>query len=109
MKKVVWIGASLDDLRRFPPSAKSEAGRLLRVTQEGGEPMGTKAMPNIGAGVREIRIHLQNEYRVIFVAKFKEAVYVLHCFVKKTMRTAQRDIDLAKARYQQAMRIRGEP
>lgn len=56
-------------------------------------------MPSVGAGVNEIRVHAKGEHRVMYVAKFNEAVYVLHAFEKKTQRTAQYDIELAKARY----------
>jgi phage-related protein len=56
-------------------------------------------MPTVGAGVTELRIHHENEYRVLYVAKFAEAVYVLHAFLKKTQRTAQKDLKLAEQRY----------
>lgn len=60
-------------------------------------------MPTVGHGVREIRVHTENEYRVFYVAKFAEAVYVLHAFVKKTQQTAKRDIDLAAERYRRLL------
>lgn len=47
----------------------------------------------------EIRVHADGEYRVLYVAKFEEAVYVLHAFAKKTQRTSKPDIDLAAARF----------
>jgi phage-related protein len=53
----------------------------------------------VGAGVYEIRVRAGNQYRMIYVAKFAEAVYVLHTFVKKTQKTAQPDLDIAKNRY----------
>jgi len=56
-------------------------------------------MSAVGSGVKEIRIHEENEYRVLYVAKFEESVYVLHAFVKKTQQTLKRDISLAKQRY----------
>jgi phage-related protein len=108
MKKVIWIGSSLDDIRDFPPEPKQEAGRLLRKTQEGDDPHDVKNMPSIGVGVKEIRIHHRNEYRIIYVTKFREAVYVLHCFIKKTMKTDLRDIHLAKERFRLITRIRGQ-
>lgn len=107
MKKIVWLGSALDDIRDFPPTARQQAGRLLRITQEGDEPHDVKQMPSIGMGVKEIRIHHRNEYRVVYVAKFMEAVYVLHCFVKKTMKTDSRDINLAKERYKLIARMKG--
>lgn len=63
-------------------------------------------MSSIGLGVKEIRIHAENEYRVIYVAKFAEAVYVLHAFTKRTQQTSKRDIDLATQRYQDLGKLR---
>ena len=62
-------------------------------------------MPSIGSGVREIRIHESGEFRVLYIARFAEAIYVLHAFQKKTRKTPQRDLALARARLKQ---IRGE-
>ncbi len=56
-------------------------------------------MSAVGAGVREIRIHVLGEWRVIYVAKFAEAIYMLHVFQKKTQKTRRDDIDLAQSRY----------
>lgn len=58
-------------------------------------------MPDIGSGVREIRIRVLGEWRVIYVARFAGAVYVLHAFQKKTQKTRQEDIELARRRYRQ--------
>jgi phage-related protein len=55
---------------------------------------------SIGKGVREIRIHARNEYRVIYVAKIKNTIHILHAFEKKTQKTSKLDINLAKNRYQ---------
>jgi phage-related protein len=56
-------------------------------------------MPDVGPGVMEVRIHGENEYRVFYVARYEEAVYVLHCFVKKTQGTRKGDLDLGRKRY----------
>ena len=58
-------------------------------------------MPDIGSGVCEIRIRVLGEWRVIYVARFAGAVYVLHVFQKKTQKTRQEDIELARRRYRQ--------
>jgi Phage derived protein Gp49-like (DUF891) len=58
-------------------------------------------MKEVGAGVREIRIHVLGEWRVLYVAKFAEFVYVLHAFQKKTQNTRREDIELVRARYRQ--------
>ncbi len=60
-------------------------------------------MSTIGPGVREIRVHTSLEHRVCYIAKFEEAIYVLHAFEKRTRKTSQRDVDLAKQRYQALM------
>jgi phage-related protein len=56
-------------------------------------------MLSIGAGVKEIRIHVLGEWRVIYVAKFRDAIYVLHAFKKKSQKTSRQDIELARQRY----------
>lgn len=62
-------------------------------------------MTSIGASVREIRIHdVAGAFRVIYVAQFADAVYVLHCFQKKTQQTAKRDLDLAAQRLRNLIR-----
>jgi phage-related protein len=85
-------------VREFPPDARSEVGYQLYKVQVGLEPTDWKPMPSVGGGVREIRIHVGNEYRVIYLATRRAAIYVLHAFVKKTPRTAQADIELARKR-----------
>jgi phage-related protein len=99
MKSVIWLGSSHADLKKFDSDARSEAGYQLDKVQNGGEPSDWKPMNSIALGVKEIRIHTSTESRVLYVAKFAEAVYVLHAFTKKTQQTNQRDIDLAKKRF----------
>ncbi len=106
MKPLVWLGSSLDEVRQFPEASRREAGFELRLVQGGREPSDWKPMPAVGASVNEIRIHGGNEYRVIYVAKFAEAIYVLHVFMKKTRRTSKADIELARARLKQLMASR---
>lgn len=104
MKKLSFLGSSLDDLREFPAEVKSEAGYQLERVQSGLEPLDFKPMPTIGKGVWEIRIKDEaGQFRVIYIAKLKEAVYVLHCFQKKTQKTAQKDIDLSNKRLRELM------
>ncbi|OGT59859.1 MAG: addiction module toxin RelE [Gammaproteobacteria bacterium RIFCSPHIGHO2_12_FULL_45_12] len=74
--------------------------------QRGLEPYDWKPMNSVGSGVKEIRIHEENEYRILYVAKFEESLYVLHAFVKKTQQTLKRDIDLAKQRYAEMLEMR---
>ena len=98
-KPLAWIGPSLDDLRQFPPEAKRKAGLELRAIQRGQEPTDFRPMPVLGAGVQEIRIRAGGAYRVFYVAKFEEAIYVLHAFQKKTQKTAKQDIEIGQQRY----------
>jgi phage-related protein len=101
MKSLNFIGSSLDDLRNFPDEARKAAGFELNSVQSGLEPSDWKPMPSIGRGVKEILIHVLGEWRIIYVAKFEDAVYVLHSFQKKTQKTNQRDIELARKRFKQ--------
>ncbi len=98
MKSLVWLGASRAEVRAFPPDARSEIGYQLYKVQAGLEPTDWKSMSSVGSGVREIRIHVGNEYRVVYLASRREAIYVLHAFVKKTPRTDRADIELARKR-----------
>jgi phage-related protein len=107
-KPLVWLGSSLDALRAFPDDARQEAGFQLRRVQKGLPPADWKPMVTVGPGVIEIRIHTAQEYRVFYVAKFAEALYVLHAFTKRTQKTPQRDIDLAQRRYSQLIRTRSK-
>lgn len=105
IKPVEFRGSALDDLRAFPISARREAGHQIDLVQQGGEPENWKSMTTVGLGVREIRIRDEvGAYRVIYVAKFADAVYVLHCFQKKTQKTSKADIDLAAKRYRDLLK-----
>lgn len=98
-KPIEFLGSALDDLCGFPAKARREADQLDQV-QHGREPDDWKPMPTIGQGVQEIRIRdTAGAFRVIYIAKFTDAVYVLHCFQKKTQKTAKADLDLAAKRY----------
>lgn len=99
-KPVVFRGSALDDLRAFPDAARRQAGFHLDLVQNGRDPDDWKPMTTIGAGVREIRVRDEaGSFRVIYVAKFADAVFVLHCFEKKSQRTSRPDIELAIRRY----------
>jgi phage-related protein len=109
-KPLEWVGRSYDELQDFPPSAIHNAGYNLGLVQEGEEPEDWKPMESVGPGACEIRIRTHQggtvQHRVVFVAKFDEAVYVLHAFEKKTQATPQHNIDVARARYAQMLRQR---
>jgi phage-related protein len=101
MKRLEFVGSSLEDLKEFPIEARRTAGFELGFVQRGLDPSDWKPMKEVGAGVREIRIHVLGEWRVLYVAKFAEAIYVLHAFQKKTQKTKREDIELARTRYRQ--------
>jgi phage-related protein len=99
-KAMKFCGGALDDLRAFPSSARRDAGYELDKVQNGRNPSDWKPMNTVGAGVREIRIRdASGAFRVLYVTKFAETVYVLHCFQKKTQTTSKTDLDLATKRY----------
>ncbi|MBI4005683.1 MAG: type II toxin-antitoxin system RelE/ParE family toxin [Gammaproteobacteria bacterium] len=83
-----------------------QTGFELRAVQKGLNPSDWKPIRTIGPDVREIRIHAENEYRTIYVATFTDAVYVLHCFAKKSWNTPRSDIEIAKQRLKEARRLR---
>jgi phage-related protein len=108
-KPLMFRGTALDDLRTFPILARQRGGYQLYQVQKGREPYDWKPMPTIGQGAQEIRIRdADGAFRIIYVAKFAEAVYVLHCFQKKTQKTSKADLDLAEKRYQDLMKERGK-
>jgi len=98
VKALKFVGSSLDNLRDFPDEARRAAGFELRAVQNGLDPSDWKPMQSVGPGVREIRIHVLGEWRVLYVAKLAEAVYVLHAFQKKGRKTSKNDIELARKR-----------
>jgi phage-related protein len=101
MKALKFIGSSLDDLKQFPLEARRAIGFELDAVQRGLEPSDWKVINIIGSGAYEIRVHVRGEWRVIYVAKYSEAIYVLHAFQKKTQKTRKEDLDMARRRYQQ--------
>jgi phage-related protein len=105
-KPIQWIGDSRDRLRRFPQAARREIGYQLTLIQSGRLALDWKPMPLVGTGVIEIRVHAEGEYRVFYVAKFEEAVYVLHVFAKKTRKASSLDLELGKKRYRELLERR---
>lgn len=100
MKAACFIGTAREDLAAFPESTRRRAGYDLFMVQVGRDPADFKPLPNVGPGAYEIRVRDEaSSFRVIYVAKFEHAVYVLHAFQKKTRKTSQADIELAVRRY----------
>ena len=104
-RPIEFCGSARTDLRNFPQDARREAGRQLFRVQLGEEPDDWKPMGSVAPGVREIRIREKSgAYRILYVASFRDAIYVLHCFQKKTQRTSPSDLVLAKQRYKELLR-----
>lgn len=106
-RKFAGIGSAYADLLAFPDDARREAGFQLGKVQAALEPDDWKPFDDVGPGTREIRIReASGAYRVMYVAKFEEAVYVLHCFQKKTQATSRRDETIAETRYRAVVNMR---
>ena len=104
-KPIEFLGSSLDGLRAFPLPARREAGHQLDLVQNGQEPDDWKPMNTVGQGVKEIRIRdAAGAFLVLYVAKFADAVSVLHCFQKKTAKTSRADLELAAKRYRDLLK-----
>ncbi|HWW92876.1 MAG TPA: type II toxin-antitoxin system RelE/ParE family toxin [Vicinamibacteria bacterium] len=105
-KAILWIGSSLDALRAFPEEARRVAGFELRRVQQGLQPTDWKPMASVGSGVEEIRVHTGQEHRVFYVARFEEGVYVLHAFEKRSRKTPDREIEVARTRLRDVLAAR---
>lgn len=105
-KPIEWIGTAKKDLMDFPDDARRQAGFELRSIQQGDLASDFKPMSTVGKGVEEIRVRTDDAYRIFYVARFEEAVYVLHAFQKKTQKTSRSDIELGQQRYKQMLQQR---
>lgn len=102
-KSLRWMGTSREDLSGFPDQARQDLGYAIWLIQLGETPTISKAFTTVGLGAREICVEDKNrQFRVMYVAKFDDAVYVLHAFQKKTQKTSRRDIEIAKRLYREA-------
>ena len=106
VKPITWLGNAKEIVSNFPGDVRTDIGHQLWLVQEGEPPSDWKPMATAGAGVIELRLHHDNEYRVLYVAKFVEAIYVIHAFAKKTERTSPKDIKLAEQRYKELLASR---
>lgn len=105
-KPLHWVGSAKKDLLAFPGEAVDDFGYALGVVQLGGIPPSTKPWKGEGPGVFEIvEDHRGDTYRVAYTVRFAKAVYVLHCFQKKSpsgIRTAKNDVELIHERLKTA-------
>lgn len=109
-KPLFWIGSAYADVLAFPEGIRRLAGFQLGKVQAGLDPDDWKPFAQVGAGTREIRLRDEaGVWRVIYVAKFEQGIYVLHCFQKTTRATSQHDKDIAEARYRAVVARRAAP
>lgn len=107
MRPVTFLGDSLKAVRSFPDAARQDAGFQLDLLQRGQQPEDFKPLTTVGAGVEELRVWCEHgTFRVVYLARLPEAVYVLHAFQKKTQTTPKAAIDLATRRYRELMKDR---
>jgi phage-related protein len=107
LKRLDFVGSSREDLKSFPEEVKDDFGYALFEAQIGKKPATAKPLKGFGnAGVLEIRENFAGgTYRAVYTVTFKEVVYVLHCFQKKSkhgIETSKQDIDLIKRRLKAA-------
>jgi len=98
-KPLLWVATARDDIRALPATVRQELGTDLRRIQSGLPARDWKPMPTVGSGVNEIRVRVQGAYRLMYVAKFPEGIYVLHVFHRKAQKTSPLDLQLARTRY----------
>ncbi|MGB6977486.1 MAG: type II toxin-antitoxin system RelE/ParE family toxin [Gammaproteobacteria bacterium] len=108
MKDIVYYASAQKDIAAFSTRARQCIARLLEMLAEGLDlqPSDFKYMPTVGAGIYELRVRTDKQYRVFYVAKLPKAIYVLHAFIKKTQQTSQKDIDKGRERYKTLLHCR---
>lgn len=109
MKPVHFVGTAREDLRELPENVQETAGFQLFKVQQGKEPDDWKPIPTVGPGVQELRVRAESgAYRIFYIAKFAEALYVLHVFEKRSQKTAKAALDHGRRRYAELLRWRRE-
>ena len=106
LKKVIWLVDSKRRIQSFPEITKDILGGEIRLVQKGENPRDWKPMPEIGFGVKEIRAHNPDEYRVLYLAKYPEAIYILNAFQKTSDQTSRKDKELGRKRYADLQKFR---
>ncbi len=111
MKNIVYLSHTEKKIQgEFSPKARLRISNLLNMLCVGLTlaPQEFKYMPTVGTGVYELRVKVEKQYRVFYVTKFNEAVYVLHAFSKKTQQTAKNDIQIGVKRYKELLNFRSK-
>ena len=112
-RPVIWVGSSRRDLRGFPREVRREFGQALYTAQQGETDPSAKPLKGFGGGsVLEIVVDEEGgTWRAVYTVRYREAIYVLHAFQKKSKRgiaTPKKDIDLIRRRLAEAERLHGE-
>jgi phage-related protein len=111
-RELIWLGSSKDDISAMPKPVKGSFGYRLRRVQEGKPAADTKALPQFGAGVYELREAFEtNAYRLMYVVRLKSTVYVLHAFMKKSksgIGLPKSDVRLIETRLKRAIEMEKE-
>lgn len=96
---IAWEGDSREVLKSFPESVKQNFGFELWQLQQGERPSDYRPLPSIGSGVFELRDQDERAwYRVIYLSRFKDVIYVLHCFEKKSRKLPRNEFEKARQR-----------
>ncbi len=96
---VVWEGDSREVLKAFPEDVKQNLGFQLWQLQRGERPSDYRPLPSLGAGVFELRDQDERAwYRVVFLSRIENVIYVLHCFEKKSREMPRKDFEKARQR-----------
>jgi phage-related protein len=108
--EAAWEGDSLEVIRLFPSPVRQDLGAELRRLQIGEQPISSRPMPSIGIRVYELKEQDERAwYRVIYLAKVGNRIYVLHCFEKKSAKTGKSDLAVARSRLERVLaRLRRE-
>ena len=102
MLELGWLGDSLDVVRGFGRNVRVAIGSELRLLQKGEKPIHARPLKTVGRGVWELKVsEAEGQFRVVYVVKRNDRIYVLHAFQKKTQQTPQQDIELAKVRFKE--------
>jgi phage-related protein len=112
-RPVIWVASSRKDLRGFPREVRREIGLALFAAQQGETDPSAKPLRGFGGGsVFEIVVdEVGGTWRAVYTVRFREAIYVLHAFQKKSKRgiaTPKKDIDLIRQRLADAQRLHSE-
>jgi phage-related protein len=104
--EIHWEGDSKDVLSGFPRDVKVNLGYSLRRLQNGEFPVcATRSMASLGKGVWELKESDERSwYRLVYLARIGDVIYVLHCFEKESRKTDQRDVAIVRARMKQVLK-----